>query len=65
VALAIALYSALVLDHETVGCFFADYEIRLGPKKIANPPVDFLSSGQSALSTSENVSTSVDDDFLI
>jgi hypothetical protein len=29
----VALYSASVLDLEIVGCFFADHEIRLGPKK--------------------------------
>jgi hypothetical protein len=44
VAFAIALYSASVLDLETVACFLALQEIKLEPKKTANPPVDFLSS---------------------
>jgi hypothetical protein len=65
VALAIALYFASVLDHENVGCFFADHEIRLGQKKTANPPVDFLSSRQLAQSVSEKALTRVENDFLI
>jgi hypothetical protein len=46
VAFATALYSAFVLDLETVACFFAHHEIRFGPKKTAKPPVDLLSSRQ-------------------
>jgi hypothetical protein len=63
VALAMALYSALVLDRETVGCFFADQEIRFEPRKIAKPPVDFLSSEHPAQSASEKVLTRFDEDF--
>jgi hypothetical protein len=45
VVLATALYSASVLDRDTVACFLALQEIRFGPKNTAKPPVDFLSSG--------------------
>jgi hypothetical protein len=44
VALATDLYSASVLDLQTVACFLALQEIRFGPKKTAKPPVDRLSS---------------------
>jgi hypothetical protein len=64
VAFATALYSASVLDLETVACFFAHHETRLGPKKIANPPVELLSSRQPAQSASENPLTSIDGDLL-
>jgi hypothetical protein len=53
-ALTIALYSASVLHLETVGCFFALQAIKFGPKNIANPPVECLSSTLSAQSMSEN-----------
>jgi hypothetical protein len=46
-------YSASVDDRETVGCFLADQEIKLGPRKIAKPVVDHRSSGQPAQSTSQ------------
>jgi hypothetical protein len=39
VEFARALYSASVLDLDTVGYFMALQETRLGPKNIANPPV--------------------------
>ena len=64
VAFANALYSASVLDLDTVACFFAHQDIRLGPKKIANPPVDRLSSRHPAQSESEKALTSVDEDLL-
>jgi len=48
VAFAKALYSASVLDLETVACFLALHEIRLDPKNTAKPPVDLLSSGHPA-----------------
>jgi hypothetical protein len=35
-----ALYSASILDLDTVGCFRALYDTRFEPKKTANPPVD-------------------------
>jgi hypothetical protein len=44
VALAMALYSASVLERDTIFCFLANQEIRLGPKNTAKPHVDFLSS---------------------
>ena len=64
VALASALYSASVLDRDTVACFLAHQEIRLGPKKIAKPSVDRLSSKHPAQSESEKALTRVEDDLL-
>ena len=64
VAFASALYSASVLDLETVACFLAHQDIKFGPKKIAKPPVDLLSSRQPAQSESEKALTSVEDDLL-
>jgi hypothetical protein len=54
VALTMDLYSASLLDLETVDCFFADHEIKLEPKKITKPPVDLRSSEHPAQSASEN-----------
>jgi hypothetical protein len=65
VALAIALYSASVLDLETVGCLRALQEMRLLPIKIANPPVDRLSSTSLAQSASEKPLTRVERDLDI
>jgi hypothetical protein len=42
-----------LLAHETVACFLALHEIRFGPKNIANPLVDHLSSTLPAQSASE------------
>ena len=53
VAFATALYSASVLLLDTVACLRAAQAIKLGPKKTACPPVDCLSSGLPAQSTSE------------
>jgi hypothetical protein len=53
IAFARALYSASVLDRETVAYFLELQEIRFEPRKIANPPVDLLSFGHPAQSTSE------------
>jgi hypothetical protein len=41
-AFAIDLYSASVLDLETVGCFFALHAKRLGPKNSTKPPMERL-----------------------
>jgi hypothetical protein len=65
VAFATALYSASVVDLETVGCFIALQETRLEPRNIAKPPVDLLSSKHPAQSASENLLTSIDDDLTI
>lgn len=62
VAFASALYPASVLDLETVACFLAD--LRLGPKNIANPPVERLSSRHPAQSELEKALTSVEGDLL-
>jgi hypothetical protein len=44
VAFANALYSASVLDLDTVACFLAFQETRFDSKNIAKPHVDRLSS---------------------
>lgn len=54
-ALAKALYSALVLNLAMVGFYFELQEIKFLPKKTQYPPVDFWSSGQPAQSASEKV----------
>jgi hypothetical protein len=64
VAFARDLYSAYVLDLDTVACFLALQEIKLGPKYTANPPIDLLSSTQPAQLASEKALTNVEDDFL-
>ena len=64
VAFANALYSASVLDLETVACFLAHQDIRLGPKKTAKPPVERLSSRHPAQSESEKALTRVEGDLL-
>jgi hypothetical protein len=58
------LYSASVLNLDTVGCFLALHDMRFGPKNIGKPPVDPLSSIQHAQSTSEYVLIREDIDFL-
>ena len=51
---AIARYSASILDRATVGCFLADQDTQLGPKKVQNHVVDLLVRGQPPQSESEN-----------
>jgi hypothetical protein len=53
-----------VLDLETVGCFLALQEIKFGPKKIAKPPVDLLSSRHPAQSASEKALSKREEDLL-
>src|SRR4051812_47025700 len=64
VASATALYSASVLDLDTVACFLAFQEIRSGPKNTAKPPVDLLSSGHPAQSAYEKALSKVEDERL-
>ena len=65
VVLATALYSALVLDQDTVACFHALHDTRLGPKYTAKAPVERRSSRHPAQSASEKPLTSKEDDLLI
>jgi hypothetical protein len=46
-------------------CFLALQEMRLHPRKTANPPVDLLSSTPLAQSVSEKALTRVESDFQI
>ena len=57
VAFAKDLYSASVLDRDTVACFLALQEIRLDPKNTAKPPLDLLSSLHHAQLASGNALT--------
>jgi len=59
------LYSASVLDLDTVACFLALQDMRLDPKNTPKPPLDLLSSEQPAQSASEKALTSVDKDLWI
>jgi predicted RNA methylase len=63
VAFATDLYSASVLDLDTVACFLALQEMRFGPKNTAKPPVDRRSSTQPSQSASEKALTSVECDL--
>jgi hypothetical protein len=65
VALVIALYSASVLDLETVGCFLALQDTMFDPRKMAKPHMDLWSSRQRAQLASEKLDTSNDEDFVI
>jgi hypothetical protein len=57
VALATDLYSTLVLDLDTVGCFLELQEIIFEPKNTQYPPVDFRSLGYPAQSALEKASS--------
>jgi hypothetical protein len=65
IASAIALYSASVLNCDTVFCFFAHLEIRLGPRNTAKPPVDLLLSEHPTQFASKKALTRVEEDFLM
>jgi hypothetical protein len=60
-----ALYSASVLDRDTIGCFQAHHETRLFPMNTAKPPVERRSSGSLAQSESVKALTNIDEDFVI
>lgn len=64
-ALVTDLYSASVLDLETVGCFLELQETRLPPRNIAYPPVLRQSSELPAQSASENALSKYEPDFVI
>jgi hypothetical protein len=55
-----ALYFASVLERDTIFCFLTHQEMRLSPKNIAKPPVDFQSFVHPAQSASENALTIVE-----
>ena len=65
VAFANALYSASMLERDTMGCFQALQEIRLDPRNMANPPVDCPSSWSPTQSASKNALTRREDDLQI
>jgi hypothetical protein len=56
------LYSASVLECETVACLRALYDIKLGPKTIAKQPVKRVASRQPAKSAFKKTIRSVGDD---
>ena len=64
VAFAMDLYYALVLDWDTVACFFALQVIWFGPKKTAKPPVERRSSTHPVQSVSEKALTRIELDFM-
>ena len=53
IAWAKFMYSASAQDLATTGCFMDHQEMRLGPKNIAAPEVDLLSSGSATKSASQ------------
>jgi hypothetical protein len=59
-ALARALYSASVLEQDTVACFLVHHEIRLQPRNTAKPPVEQRSSTQPVQSAYENALTIIE-----
>ena len=64
VAFAKALHFDSLLDLKTTTSFIAHHEIRLGPKKTVNPPIERLPSKHPAQSELEKALTRVDGDLL-
>jgi hypothetical protein len=52
------------MDIDTVAYFFAFQETKFCPINMAKPPVDRLSSRESAQSASKKALRSIDDDFV-